>query len=336
MLSRTLTLERPLDLSAVLAPLAHGAGDPTIRRLGHGVARATWMPSGAATIRLTPAGPGSLLVEAWGPGAAEALERVPALVGLDDDDSGFDASLHPVVAALARRRPGLRLGRTGSVLEALVPAVLEQRITGSEASRSYRRLVLALAVPAPSPSGSPSEPRSDVPSTEPASDRRGLGALWMPPRASDLARLRSWTFPGLGIEPRRGALLVRLGRDADRLEALAASASEVGGGGRGAAELAARLRAYPGIGPWTAAEVTLRALGDPDAVSVGDAHLPNLVAWALAGEARATDERMLELLAPWVGHRARVIRLLETSGLAAPRFGPRIAPRDLLDLSPRD
>jgi 3-methyladenine DNA glycosylase/8-oxoguanine DNA glycosylase len=75
--------------------------------------------------------------------------------------------------------------------------------------------------------------------------------------------------------------------------------------------------------------VTLRALGDPDAVSVGDFHLPNLVAFALAGEPRADDSRMLELLEPWRGHRARVIRLLESSGIAAPRFGPRTPTRDI-------
>jgi hypothetical protein len=88
-------------------------------------------------------------------------------------------------------------------------------------------------------------------------------------------------------------------------------------------------RQHPGIGPWTAAEVGIRALGDPDAVSIGDFHLPNLVAWVLAGEPRADDARMLALLAPWAGHRARVIRLLESSGLAAPRFGHRLAPRSI-------
>ena len=91
----------------------------------------------------------------------------------------------------------------------------------------------------------------------------------------------------------------------------------------------AALTRYPGVGPWTAAEVTFRALGDPDAVSIGDFHLPNLVAFVLAGEPRGTDARMLELLEPWRGHRARVIRLLEASGLAAPRYGPRLSPRGI-------
>lgn len=316
MASRTIELERPLDLLAVLGPLVRGTGDPTIR-LGRGVAiRASWMASGAATLRIRQPRATGLELDAWGPGAAEALERAPALLGLDDDDRGFEPSLDARIAELARRHPGLRLGRTGSVFEAVLPAILEQKVTGTEAFRAYRRLVRALAIPAPT--GATSAPR-----------------LWMPARAADVAALPSWTFPGLGIEPRRGALLQRIAREATRLEPLAQAARKTGGGGMGAAELATRLRRSPGIGPWTAAEVTLRALGDPDAVSLGDAHLPHLVGWVLAGEARATDDRMLELLAPWAGHRARVIRLLESSGQAAPRFGPRLAPRDLRDLMPR-
>jgi len=302
----------PLDLGAVVGSLYRGSGDPTMRLARARFARASWMASGASTILVTLR-PGEVEAEAWGHGAAEALERLPALLGLDDDDSAFDPSLHPAVAELAHRQSGAtRIGRTGSVFEAVLPAILEQRITGTEASRGYRRLIRALGIAAPGPLG-----------------------LWMPPRASDVAAARSWTFPGLGIEHRRGTLLRRVARDAPSLERLAAAARRPGGGGgHGADALDARLRAYPGIGPWTSAEVRFRALGDPDAVSLADAHLPHLVAWVLAGEPRGTDERMLELLAPWAGQRARVVRLLERSGLAAPRYGPRIAPRDLVDLAP--
>ena len=89
------------------------------------------------------------------------------------------------------------------------------------------------------------------------------------------------------------------------------------------------MTAFPGIGQWTAAEVARTALGDKDAVSVGDYHLPSLVAWALAGERRADDARMLELLEPYRGQRARVIRLLEVSGVGPPRRGPRMTPRSI-------
>ncbi len=93
-----------------------------------------------------------------------------------------------------------------------------------------------------------------------------------------------------------------------------------------------RLTLVPGVGAWTAAEVALVALGDPDAVSVGDFHLPNQVAYALAGEARADDARMLELLEPYRGHRGRVIRLLGCSGINAPRYGPRLPLADIARL----
>lgn len=301
----TIPLERPLDLVATLRPLYRGAGDPTMRLGPRTAVRSAHTPEGpvALIVRL-----GDKLVEAraWGPGARWAIDGLPGFLGLDDDDSGFEPAHHPVVARLARERRGLRLGRTGLVFDALVPAVLEQKITGQEAFRAYRRLVLAHGEPAPGPTG-----------------------LHAPPPATVVARLPSWSFPQLGIEPRRGALLRRLAAEAGRLERVAAPAHEPGAGGAAALELEVRLRRLAGIGPWTAAEVTLRALGDPDAVSVGDAHLSHLVSWLLAGEPRGTDERMLELLAPWSGHRARVIRLLESSGVEAPRYGPRVASRDL-------
>lgn len=87
--------------------------------------------------------------------------------------------------------------------------------------------------------------------------------------------------------------------------------------------------ALPGLGPWTAAEVALRALGDADAVSVGDYHIPSMVGFALAGERKATDARMLELLAPYRGQRGRVIRLLEEGGVRPPARGPRMSVRSI-------
>jgi 3-methyladenine DNA glycosylase/8-oxoguanine DNA glycosylase len=308
---RTLQLDRPLDLVGTLRVLHRGPWDPTMRLSARTVERASNTPEGPAAIRVGIDGE-TVRAEAWGPGADRLLDGLPAFLGLDDDATGFEPRLHPLVADLARRRPGFRLGRTGSVFEALMPAVLEQRITGLEAFRAYRRLILAHGAAAPGPMG-----------------------LWAPPSAAAISALASFAFPPLGIEPRRGALLRRMASDGTRLEAIAEPAREPGAGGSGSAELAARLRRYSGIGPWTAAEVTTRALGDPDAVSVADAHLSNLVGFALAREPRATDERMLELLAPWAGHRQRVIRLLESSGIAAPRYGPRIPPRDLRELARR-
>ncbi len=300
-----------MDLRAILGPLARGAGDPTMRVASGAAIRASVTAAGPASIELRVVG-GEIRARAWGPGAEVLLDGLPALLGQDDDDAGFEPGLHPVVASLARRQGRVRLGRTGSVWEALLPAILEQRITGTEAWRNYRRLVRSHGAPAPGP----------------------LGLLTAPP-AAVVARLPQYDLIALGIEPRRATVLRRVALEGRRFEALGDAARRPGGGGQGATNLAIALRATPGIGPWTAAEVTLRALGDPDAVSIGDFHLAHVVGFALAGLPRGTDEEMLELLAPWAGHRARVVRLLERAGVGPPRRGPRVAPRDLArDLTP--
>jgi 3-methyladenine DNA glycosylase/8-oxoguanine DNA glycosylase len=240
----------------------------------------------------------TLQAEAWGPGAERALADVPALAGLGQDRPSL-AGAHPTLARLARRLPGVRIPRTGAVLESLVPAILEQKVIGQEARRALFELVRRYGEPAPGPPE--------------------LG-MRLPPAPATLAGLPYYAFHPLGVERRRAELIRWVASRAAWFEAIVDLPL---------ADAYARLTAVPGIGPWTAAEVGVRALGDVDAVSVGDFHLPHLVAWALAGEPRADDARMLELLEPYRGQRGRVIRLLEASGLAAPRFGPRMAPRSI-------
>ena len=242
-----------------------------------GIWRATHTPDGPATIRLRREGSTAVRVSAWGSGAEWAIERSADLIGESDDPSPFEPR-DRLLRELTRRLPGLRISRTNAVVEALVPAILEQKVTGEEAHRSFRRLVRTYGE---TPPGPPAE----------------IAALRlaMPPRSEVLALIPYHRLEELIDHPLDAAYR--------------------------------RLRAIPGVGAWTAAEVAFRALGDPDAVSVGDFHIPNLVAWALAGEPRGTDERMLELLEPYRGQRGRVIRLLDASGISAPRFGPRLAGR---------
>lgn len=270
---------------------AHRTGrrDPTTVIAGDEAWRATRTPDGPATVHVTLRGD-EVHAEAWGPGAARALEGVPALLGLHRALPAV-ADHHPLVTAAAHRHPGLTIGAGRSVLHALVPVVLGQRVTGVEALASWARLCRALGEPAPGPA-----------------------RLLLPPEPAVLAARPSWWFHRFGVERRRAETIVRAARLAPRLE----EAVDMP-----VADAYARLQAVPGIGPWTAAEVALAALGDVDAVPVGDYHVKNTVAWALAGEPRGTDERMLELLAPWSGHRAVVLRLLAIEGLSAPAFGPR-------------
>lgn len=288
-----LPLDGPLDLGASLGPLVRGNGDRSIRLASNRAWWATRTVDGIATLGLT-VGHGRLTAEAWGPGAERALERVPGLFAAGTGTLADAAD--PRVAMLSRRRPGVRILRTGAVMESLVAAVLEQKVTGTEAHRAWHGLIRLHGEPAPGPD---------------------LGLRLLPAPAT-LARLPYWAYHTLGVERRRADLIRALARHARSFEAIVELP---------VADAYARLQAVPGIGPWTAAEVGVRALGDVDAVSVGDFHLPHLVAFALAGEPRASDGRMLELLEPYRGRRALVVRLLELSGLRPPRYGPRLAPR---------
>jgi 3-methyladenine DNA glycosylase/8-oxoguanine DNA glycosylase len=251
---------------------------------------------------------GTARARAWGPGATWALDRLGALLGLDDDPGAL-VPRHEAVAVAMRRVAGLRIGRTGALIEALIPAILEQKVTGAEASRAYRLLIARYGEPAPGDFG-----------------------LRLQPDPRILAALPYHAFHPLGLERRRAELLRGVCREAARLERLGDAAAGPGSEATARAAAYAALRSFPGIGPWTEAEVGIRAFGDPDAVSIGDFHLPNMVAWALAGEPRGTDERMLELLEPYRGQRGRVVRLLELAGMKAPRYGPRLAPRRIADL----
>jgi 3-methyladenine DNA glycosylase/8-oxoguanine DNA glycosylase len=93
--------------------------------------------------------------------------------------------------------------------------------------------------------------------------------------------------------------------------------------GRGGDGVARKLRSILGVGVWTAAETTQRSHGDPDSPSVGDYHLPAVVGYALRGTP-VDDDGMLELLAPYAGHRQRVMRLIEASGIRKPLRGQRM------------
>jgi 3-methyladenine DNA glycosylase/8-oxoguanine DNA glycosylase len=309
-----LAVDGTLDLRMVLGVHQRGRGDPAMRfEVSGSCWRASRTPDGPVTLLVERAPDGaSVRVRAWGPGSAWALAQAPALLGLDDADRDITPA-HPAVAAAQRAVGDVRIGRTARVIEALVPAILEQKVTGEEARRAYRGLIARWGEPAPGPSGLVS-----------ASGASGLRLL---PSPEVIARLPYHALHPIGLERRRATLLAAVCRDADRLEALGALAAGPGAPPEARAAAYAALVAYPGIGPWTAAEVGLRAFGDPDAVSVGDFHVPNMVAWALAREPRGTDERMLELLEPYRGQRGRVVRLLELAGIEAPKHGPRLAPR---------
>ena len=299
----------PVDLSTTLGVLSHGRGDPTIRISGAGVWRATGTPAGPATIHYSREG-AEVLARGWGPGAEHELEMLPRVLGAGDDPTGFAAQAHPAMAAADHRfGAGWRVLRTERVLEALVPAVLEQRVTGLEASRAWAELVRRFGEPAPGPAGTGSGASGEV---GPGSS---VHRLVVAPDGPGWARIPSWAWHRAGVDPGRARTITTAAGRADALERLS---------DRPAEEAGDALRSLPGIGIWTAAEVAVRAWGDRDAVSFGDFHLARAIVHALTGRTDGDDEQMAELLTPWAGQRARAVRLLQLhAGHSAPRRGPR-------------
>jgi len=294
----------PCEPFDVLRVVRRGPGDPSFQRDPDGtVWRATTTPEGVATLRIRPRPTlGQVELEAWGPGAAWAVERAPGLLGAEDDVSGF-APGDPRVAAAWQRNPHWRVARSGSVFEALVPAVIEQKVTGHEAGLGWRRLLRRFGSAAPGPGA-----------------ERGMRAL---PSAATVAAIPSWEWLRCHIDTKRSDTIVRAARVAGSLERTVDLPPD---------EADRRLRSLPGIGFWTSAEIRQRAHGHADAVSFGDYHIAAHVGYALTGEA-FDDARLAELLEPERPHRYRVQHVVTTRMPGAPRRGPRMAPRTHLPTS---
>ncbi|HET7430963.1 MAG TPA: DNA-3-methyladenine glycosylase 2 family protein [Nocardioides sp.] len=287
--------DRPVSVTGLLLPHRRGAGDPTFRIDGDAVWRGIRTPCGPVTLRLAPRpADGEVVADAWGPGRGWALDRVPALLGDDDDPAGFRPDLHPLVAEAWRRRPHVRFGATHRLWEALVPAVIEQKVTGQEAFAGFRRLVHRYGERAPGP---------------------GLErGVWVQPDAETVRRVPSWEWLRMHVDPARSRTLVRAATVAGTLERLTRDDAD------------ARLRTLPGIGEWTAAEIRSRTFGDPDAVSFGDYHIAKDVGWAVTGTPYDDDE-LRAFLEPWRPQRNRVVALIHGYARGRPRRGPRMAPR---------
>lgn len=297
--ARTVTFAGVVSPGLTLFPLRRGPGDPCFQVGDDGaIWRTSLLGSGSVTARISRAAPDAVECTAWGSGAEEFLEALPVMLGANDDASNF-VPTDPTIAAAHRRVQHLRLGRTGRVLEAIIPAVIEQRVPGADAFRAWRVLVTKFGTPPPGPA--------------PARMR-------VPPAADVWRRIPSWEFHRANVDPGRARTIVSCAQRAASLERLASWP---------AAQAREALTSLPGVGVWTAAETAQRAFGDPDALSVGDYHIPKMIGWTLLGHP-IDDARMIELLEPMRPHRHRVVRLLEASGLAyEPRRGARLPVQDI-------
>lgn len=285
-----------IDVRRAIGYQQRGAHDPSQTTVGGVIWRATRTPLGVATL--------AVRIErdrvrgaAWGPGAPWALDQLPRLCGADDSPDGFDPSPHPLIASTHHRHPGLRIGRTDLVFDALASAIFEQKVTGLQAFGAWRLILQRHGERAPGPTPRP---------------------MFAPP--ADWRAIPSWAWHRAGLEPPQSRALVSAAMRRGSIERAADAAAD----GPARDRVLTSLR---GVGVWTSAETRIRAYGDADAVSVGDYHVAHEVGYALTGS-RTDDEGMLELLAAWPGHRQRVIRLIGLSGVHEPRRGPRLHPED--------
>ncbi|MGH2807165.1 MAG: DNA-3-methyladenine glycosylase family protein [Actinomycetota bacterium] len=284
-----------IDLRLTLSALRHGPRDPTFRVEGAAVWRAVRTPGGPGTVRYERAGD-DVKVAAWGPGADWLLDAAPDAIGLNDNPDDFRPP-DTLMRTFHRSRAGLRMCRSNRIVQTLVPTILEQRVTTVESHSAYRYLVHVLGEPAPGPT-----------------------RMKLPPDPKVLAALPYHAFHRFGIERGRATTIRAVCSYAKRLEETVTMSREIA---------RKRLRALPGVGAWTIAEIERVVFGDPDAVRPNDYHLPHVVSWVLAGERRADDERMMELLEPYRGHRARAALLMELCADHAPRRAPRARLRNI-------
>ena len=249
---------------------------------------ATETPEGSASLAFRPLG-GEVIADAWGPGAPWAIERLPALLGNDDDTSGFQPR-DEVVRGLVSRMGVPRLGATGRWYEAMATAAIYQRVVSADARTAVTRMGRLHGAEVP-----------------------GAGPLPLFPVPEAVLRVPDHGFHRAGVDRARSRVIRVAAKHAERLEALHQ---------RPAAEAREWLQRLPGVGPWTAARTTGAAAGDPDAVPVGDLHVPVLVTYALSGATDGDDDSMLELLEPYAGHRGRVVRLVKAAGIGPPKHHP--------------
>lgn len=295
-----------LNVSVTLHGVGIYPGDPTHRWLTDGFAKAVLTPEGAGAVRLTWSAErpvGTVEVAAWGVGADWLLRQVPLWLGVDDDDAGFDPTLHPKVHELWKRFGGFRMCTFGTIWQELLLVVIGQRVTSQDAVRSWSQLCSRWGTAAPGPD-----------------------QLRLPPTPDVLGRLHYTDLHQIGIERRRADALLLAARRANRLEEAVKMNS---------ADAVRRLSALPGFGTWTATATLSITHGDPDLVMLGDYGMPTLVNYFFTGDATRLppepdgDRVMLEHLEPWTGHRQRIMKLLMASDVRVPRRAPRAKNHDI-------
>lgn len=244
-LSLTLPVRSPFDGEGLIAWLGRRS-IPGIEHVDAGTySRSLRLARGPAVIALTPRAARVDLTARLTDLAdlPEALARVRRLLDLDADPEAVDAALssHPALAATVDASRGMRLPGAVDAAEMVTRAIVGQQVTVAAARTAVAGLATALGTPVP-----------------PALATDQVTTLF--PDAATLAAHAADALTGPGR--RRAAVATAASALADGTVRLDA--------GRAVAEATRDLEALPGIGPWTAGYVVMRALGATDVLLTGD------------------------------------------------------------------
>jgi 3-methyladenine DNA glycosylase/8-oxoguanine DNA glycosylase len=198
---------------------------------------------------------------------------VRRMLDLDADLARFRRLVRqdPILAAIVRRRSGIRLPQLLDPFEGLARAILGQQVSVAGASTMTDRLVRLFSRPVP---GARKGPFLAFPTPADVADA-GADRL----RTIGLTRARAATMASAARAVADGVL------DLGRLREASADVAQ------------AALEDLPGIGPWTASYVRMRALGDRDAFPGAD--LGVIKALAAAGVERRMVATVAERWRPW-------------------------------------
>ncbi|HEX4009157.1 MAG TPA: AlkA N-terminal domain-containing protein [Solirubrobacteraceae bacterium] len=239
-LSIRLPFRRPLNPTNLFGHLVATAVPGVEEVRGGAYRRSLRLPRGAGIAELTPHADhvACRLALTDVRDVAPAIARCRWVLDLDADPEGVDAHLarDPVLAPLVARAPGRRIPRSADGSEMALRAVIGQQISTAAARTQAVRLTAAHGTPV-------SDPRGSITHLFPTPAALAGVRLAGPQRRAD-------SFAALVAALADGRLCVDPG--ADREAARAA------------------LDRLPGIGPWTAEMVAMRALGDPDAFPASD------------------------------------------------------------------
>jgi AraC family transcriptional regulator of adaptative response / DNA-3-methyladenine glycosylase II len=273
-LALRLVYRPPLDFPLLLAFLGKRAIDG-IERVGADTYERVCGPADAPVFLRVTAVPDRpelrLEIEGGDPrGLPDLVRRVRRLFDLDADPASVQAGLAgtPQLAIGLRRRPGLRVPGAWDGFELAVRAVLGQQVSVAGATTLARRLVQNHG--AQRPAGRP-----------------GLDRVFPTP-----AELAEAPLEAIGLPKSR----------ATTLRALAAAVAEGRvhfGAGQRLDEFVRGLVALPGIGPWTAHYVAMRALGHPDAFPAGDLVLQQVLGGADGRLSERETEARSQAWRPW-------------------------------------